>query len=369
MLRFNNSAFMTKKPEKEIMKRSKLKNNFNKNRNHKNWCKYKTQRNYCVNLLRKSKKQYFSNINVSDVTDNKCFLKFVKPYFSNKGSNSNKIALVENDANITNDRVISKTMNKFFINATKKLSLKPFKNSSDTDINQIISVSERFKSVSQTSKQMTLILDRYPLRNLIGNIKPKYKKVFHTRNNIKTLCRYLPSILNKRYKQKELKKAEIIPVYKKDDPLKKKNYRPVSLFPHVSKIFERLIYQQINGCMCDKSSKYITGFRKCHATQHSSLVMLEKWKKTLDKRENIFTIFIMDLSKAFDSINHDLLLAKLKAYGFSENRLKLMCSCLKDRRQAVQINNNFSSYKKVQAGVPQGSIDGPLLFNLFLKDF
>ena len=70
--------------------------------------------------------------------------------------------------------------------------------------------------------------------------------------------------------------------------------------------------------------------------------MLEEWKKALDKGENVCTIF-MDLSKAFDSINHDLLLAKLKAYGFSENALKSMCSYLKDRRQAVQINNNFSS--------------------------
>ena len=107
MLRFDNSVFMSKKLRKEIMKRPKLKNNFNKNRNHENWCKYKTQRNYCVNLLRKSKKQYFSNINVSGVTDNKSFWKPVKPYFNNKGSNSNKITLVENDAIITNDRVIS----------------------------------------------------------------------------------------------------------------------------------------------------------------------------------------------------------------------------------------------------------------------
>ena len=104
---------MTKKLRKEIMKRSKSKKNFNKNKNHKNWCKYKTQTNYGVNLLRKSKKQYFSNINISDVTDNKSFWKSVKPYFSSKGQNSDKITLVENDAIITNDRVISKTMNKF----------------------------------------------------------------------------------------------------------------------------------------------------------------------------------------------------------------------------------------------------------------
>ena len=138
---------MTKKLRKEIMKRSTLKHNFKKNRNRENWCKYKTQRNYCVNLLRKSKKQYFSNINVSDVTDNKSFWKSVKPYFSNKGSNSNKITLVENDAIITNDRVMSKTMNKFFINTTKKLNLKPFKNSADTDINQITSVFQNHVSI------------------------------------------------------------------------------------------------------------------------------------------------------------------------------------------------------------------------------
>ena len=145
ILRFNNGAFITKKLREEIIKRSKLKNSFNKNRSHKNWCKYKTQINYCVNLLRKSKKQYFSNI--SDVTDNKCFWKFVKPYFSNKGSNSNKITLVENDAIITNDRVMSKTMNKFFINATKRLNLKPFKNSADTDINQIRSAFQNHVSI------------------------------------------------------------------------------------------------------------------------------------------------------------------------------------------------------------------------------
>ena len=89
----------------------------------------------------------------------------------------------------------------------------------------------------------------------------------------------------------QLKKSKVIPLHKKEDPLKKENYRPVSLLPHVSKVFEMIIYKQINIYMQDKLSKHITGFRKSHGTQHSLMTMLEKWKSALDKGENICFIY------------------------------------------------------------------------------
>ena len=96
--RQNNNSFMTKNLRKTIMHRSKFKNRFSKCRTHESWCNYKTQRNYCVSLLRKTKQQYFKNLNLNDVTDNKTFWRTIKPYFNEKGSGSDKIVLSGNES-------------------------------------------------------------------------------------------------------------------------------------------------------------------------------------------------------------------------------------------------------------------------------
>ena len=104
------------------MHRSKYKNCFNKCRTHENWCNYKTQRNYCVSLLRETKQQYFKNLNLNDVTGNKTFWRTIKPYFNEKGSGSDRIALSENESVLTNEKEIANTMNNYFIYITKHLN-------------------------------------------------------------------------------------------------------------------------------------------------------------------------------------------------------------------------------------------------------
>ena len=119
--------------------------------------------------------------------------------------------------------------------------------------------------------------------------------------------------------------------------------------------------------MKNKFSPYLCGFRKNHNVQYSLLKMIENWKKQLDNGEKVRVIF-MDLPKAFDTISHSLLLAKLKAYGFSNQALRLLQSSFCKRFQRSIIDGSFSSWNEVITEVLQGSILGPLLFNIFLND-
>ena len=114
-------------------------------------------------------------------------------------------------------------------------------------------------------------------------------------------------------------------------------------------------------------SKYQCGFRKGCSTQYCLLAMLEKWKSAVDKGKS-FGALLTDLSKAFDCLSHELLFAKRHAYGFSIAELRLIHSYLKNRRQRTKINMSFSSWEEIVFEVPQGSILGPLLINIFLFD-
>ena len=159
----------------------------------------------------------------------------------------------------------------------------------------------------------------------------------------------------------------ILVQYIKKNKSKKENYRPVSIISNFSKICEKLMYNQPYEYFDNILFPSQCGFRKSYTAQHFLLVMIEKVKEAIDRGYE-FGALLTDLSKAFDCINHPLLIAKLYNYGVSPLSINMIFSYLNNRTHRTKINECFLERSRIEHGVAQGSILGPLLFNIDLID-
>lgn len=163
------------------------------------------------------------------------------------------------------------------------------------------------------------------------------------------------------------KKGEWTPVFKKEDPHEKKNYRPITVQVTINKIFEQLLSKQLNYSFNDKLCDKLTAYRKNHSCETALLAMTENWKISLDEHK-VVGVLSTDMSKAFDSLYYPLTLAKLKAYGIRGNSLKLLDSYFTDRYNRVKLGSTVSEWERGSRGCPQGSAFGPLIWNMFQND-
>ena len=166
-----------------------------------------------------------------------------------------------------------------------------------------------------------------------------------------------------------LKIGKITPIFKKDDEQLLENYRPISTLPIFGKIFEKLIYSRLYGFFASNGilNKNQFGFRQGHSTSHALNYSINHIQKAIKKGNHVLGIFI-DLSKAFDTIDHDILIKKLENYGIRGVALELIKSYLTDRTQYVNVLGETSEKLHVLFGVPQGSCLGPLLFLIYIND-
>ena len=250
--------------------------------------------------------------------------------------------------------------------------------------NPVLRAIEKFKkhpsikAIASTSKNDNLILEKVSYKEILHEIKQLNTRKAWQDTDVPskivkmkaTFADFLHQNLNDAIATsvfpRNLKDTNITPVLKKGDRNSEINDSSVSIHPNLSKIYERCLYKQMSKCFDKILSKYQCGFRKDFNSQHWPATMLEKWQKTIDK--DCFGALLTDLSKSFDCILHDLLTSKLHAYGVGMKSLWLLYSYLNGRKQSAKINDKYSSFEEILFRVPQASILGPSLFNIFISD-
>ena len=191
-----------------------------------------------------------------------------------------------------------------------------------------------------------------------------------------TLCYILKPLLhtiNLSFQQgvvpSECKLAKVIPIYKSGDKCEINNYRPISILPAFSKVIERLMYNRLIDFFAKHDILYEKqfGFRAKHSTNIALAYLIDKIVSSHEKHDIVLGVFI-DLQKAFDTVNHDILIKKLEIYGVRGIALNWFASYLSQRQQYVSFNDCNSNVGNISCGVPQGSILGPLLFLVYVND-
>ena len=381
-IRKNDFHCMTKRLKKAILIRNQMRNKFFKYRTDYYLAQYRKHRNAVTLIKREEIKAYFTE-KCKGSTKNKDFWKAVKPIFSKTKTKSENIPLKHNGEIITDCSKVCEIFNTFFSQIGMDIG-NPENN--HKSVEEIIADYSQHPSVTMiktninnapnninlskvTERDVSKIISKLSSKKSSGydEIPVKFIKLV-SRSLIKPLTKLANKCLQENVFPDRMKMANITPLYKKKDKLNRDNYRSVNLLIALSKVFEKIISNQIYDHMQSLFHVYLSGFRKRHGCHDILIRLTEDWRMALDNGDTIGVVAI-DLSKAFDCMPHGLLIAKMHAYGFSTNVCKLLKSYLVDRKQRVKIGETKSEWTSNIKGVPQGSILGPLLFNIFINDF
>ena len=378
LLKFKPVPYMNSELRKTMYARNMARNKYRKF-GKKYWENYRRLRNRVVALRNRSIKIYFQ---IRCEKPNREFWKTVSPFIvDNRSKSSNNITLNENEHIVTDSNEIAEIFNEHFVNVAAEIGFPDSITSVETSIEKhlnhssILKIREKHANTYNSfsfhlvdSKTVMGYLKSFNPRKATGfdNIPGKLLRLAH--QELSTPLTYLinASIAQNVFPD-QMKCAEVSPIFKKNDKLNKKNFRPVSILTSISKIFEYIMNDQLLEHFHAIFHKLLSAYRKGYSFQSILLKFIEDTKKALDNRKYVGVIF-MDLSKAFDCLPHGLLVATLNAYGLTLPACELLRNYLSGRRQRVKIGGTRSKWNSLEKGVPQGSILGPLLFNIFLND-
>ena len=335
------------------------------------WRQYKYFRNK-VNNIKKNDEYKYKRETVSLVLDDSPRMwSTVKSFMGWKKTTSPRQII---DDNILYSKAydIAKLMNNYFVNKIKNLS------------NQSVNVFPNYQGchMAMRSKSCRMYLQHVTIQNVIKIIKGLKSSKSLSVDELDSFSLKIAaeivgpvvhhlislSIMQNKFPD-TWKYAKVLPIHKKGNVYDKKNYRPVSILSPISKVLERVVYDQLYNYFSNNKifHQNSMGFRKNRSTLTALLQMYDRWVRASDNG-NVSLAVLLDLSAAFDLVSPEILLEKLRIYGVHRDCLSWLKSYLLERRQGVWIDNVLSDWESLEVGVPQGSILGPLLFVIFAND-